>query len=254
MQHVYSFPSRTASAPVHARVGAHACMRSSDASVLLSDLSTACGRNIGLSCGTFPNRQMLLQRKRASLIGRTSCLHQLTFHLLRPNGQIFMAEAHCKTPALLIQWALEGSDNDQFTHDYYSSQNLSSSPIKSTTHLSYSFWYAATIHHFQMYCPYHADRKTLTYTHKKTKHFCLYNLTEQTLSHFRNCYFSAGLFLLSALSHKLFLPLLTFPSGRLLPSTLLNRKLLFSTANFVSPSLSPSLSHLQMPPIHCLHA
>lgn len=40
---------------------------------------------------------------RASRIYCTSCLHQLTFHLLQPNRLIFMAEAHCKTLALLIQ-------------------------------------------------------------------------------------------------------------------------------------------------------
>lgn len=65
------------------------------------------------------------------------------------------------------------------------------------------------------------------------------NSTELTPSHLRNCYFGAGLFLLSRVSHKFFFALQTFPPGSPLPA-LLNRKLLFSTANSVT--LPPSLT------------
>lgn len=44
----------------------------------------------------------------------------------------------------------------------------------------------------------HKLSHSLSFTH--TSLFS-YNSTEQTLSHFRNCYFGAGLFLLSAVSH-----------------------------------------------------
>lgn len=136
-----------------------------DTSALVSDLSTVCGRCTGLWRGPLPRRQTPLQNERVGLLHCTPCLDQLTFHPLRPNRMIFVTEAHRETSASLIQWALEGSDNDQFTRDYYSSQNLSSAPMKSTTHLSHSVWYAVTIHHFQMFCCFYRTQHTHTNPH-----------------------------------------------------------------------------------------
>lgn len=176
----------------------------------------------------------LQQRELASSIAPPASINSLSIYF-GPTGGSWWLKLIGKAAPCLFNGLWRILDNDQFTRDCYSSQNFSSSPIK-THHPPFLICLVCCNNP----SPPDAALPNASCTHEHTHTSLLsYNSTEQTLPHLRNCYFVAGLFLFSAVAHKFFLPL-NIQILSWLPSNFLDRKLLFSAANSVP--LPPALT------------